>query len=116
MNDKERLDLEKAVTTLVDGIFHWQNNTGVITLYLGKTLEDDYVFGAMPACEAEGIVLQTWTLGDLEDLTGITEDCTEEDKKLGIKLICENIEQGLKEGAWDEQINEEYAFTGTEWD
>jgi len=106
MIEKERQSLEKAVTALVEGIEKWQFKTGVITLHFS---DETCTFKAMPECEASGIVLQTWTPRDLEDLAGITESCNEEDKKAGIALICDSIEQSLKDGDFDQKIDESFA-------
>lgn len=108
MTEKERARLEEAATTLVEGIWKYYGKTGVIALYTGKTPQDDFDFRAMPECEAEGIVLQTWTPGDLEDLAGITENCNEEDKKTGIAIICDAIEQSLDDGDFDQKIGETF--------
>ena len=106
MIEKERQSLEKAVTALVEGIEKWQFKTGVITLHFS---DETCTFKAMPECEASGIVVATFDLGWLEDFAGITENCSEEDKKTGIALICDSIEQSLKDGDFDQKIDESFA-------
>ena len=109
MTKIEKTRLEEAATTLVEGIWKYHGKTGVIALYTGKTPQDDFDFGAMPECEASGIVVATFDLGWLEDFAGITENCSEEDKKTGIALICDSIEQSLEDGDFDQEIGESFA-------
>ncbi len=109
MTEIERARLEAAATTLVEGIWKYYGKTGIIALYTGKTPQDDFDFGAMPECEASGIVAGTFDSGWLEDFTGITENCNEEDKKTGIAIICDTIEQSLDDGDFDQKIDESFA-------
>ena len=101
MTEIERARLEAAATTLVEGIWKYYGKTGIIALYTGKTPQDDFDFGAMPECEASGIVAGTFDLGWLEDFAGITENCSEEDKKaleaMGWDKLMETFKERLKE-------------------
>ncbi len=109
MNEREKKELTKAVTDLVENIWYWQNKAGVITLRPGSDADDDFHFGSGPACEAEDniIVARFEDVGWLEDWAGISENCSEEDKKLGIKIICASIEKDIKDGCFDDLIDED---------